>query len=650
MCSARRLFGGVFISITVRWLLALSCVTCAAFDRDEATDTFPYLVYTSGAVIYRVNMDGSGAATVLDNSGQDRLNKLGIDFDFHHGRLFWVDSTLLNIMSSNLDGSGVQTVASTGFLTLERLAYDWITDKIYWSDFGAAEIGIVDLQSGTRIVLIVTGQQRLSRPRALALDPSTRNMYWADWLEETGAALIERASMDGQNRRVIVNSSISRPYDLAIDIDTQTLYFIDGYFDRLESVNVDGTGRQILQSFRVNIVPYSLVFCGSSLYWTERLDRLISTLRLEDNHLSNVTVTDVRPAGLTLIAAERQPLESVWNPCNRTTNRCSHICLLSSSDTRGFSCACEEGIELDQDNLTCKVSTPAPTSTVLTSSTGASSTAVLLLPSSPEPSASPKMCPCMNGGVCSSLSGSQVRCLCPSNFTGEFCEKHINNTGVCELAMGRTCKNGATCVNIGVYEYRCKCPPEYEGRYCGKRSNYGICNVTKPCQNRGVCTNLKEDGGYWCKCQSGFTGVNCTVGHVKGDSAITPSIFVGVIAGFALVVGVLVLVLICVFAMFKKQKDKNKSFDSANVSRSNSPIIKKRSQQRSEETPSSTDTVSHDYWSIAASLSRLPPHITHGQSNIYTQIPQRGVPPDLGKYAKAKSYSELSRESRVLTV
>ena len=134
--------------------------------------------------------------------------------------------------------------------------------------------------------------------------------------------------MDGQNRRVIVNSSISRPYDLAIDIDTQTLYFIDGYFDRLESVNVDGTGRQILQSFRVNIVPYSLVFCGSSLYWTERLDRLISTLRLEDNHLSNVTVTDVRPAGLTLIAAERQPLESGFTLDLACINSCTRTCTM----------------------------------------------------------------------------------------------------------------------------------------------------------------------------------------------------------------------------------------------------------------------------------------------------------------------------------
>ena len=56
------------------------------------------------------------------------------------------------------------------------------------------------------------------------------------------------------------------------------------------------------------------------------------------------------------------------------------------------------------------------------------------------------------------------------------------------------------------------------------------------------------------------------------------------------------------------------------ASRSNSPMIKKRSQQRCEETPSSTDTASHDYWSITASLNRLHPPIAHGQSNLYTQV------------------------------
>ena len=40
------------------------------------------------------------------------------------------------------------------------------------------------------------------------------------------------------------------------------------------------------------------------------------------------------------------------NPCS--ASGCSHICILSSYDVRGFTCACEEGVELLEDQLTCK--------------------------------------------------------------------------------------------------------------------------------------------------------------------------------------------------------------------------------------------------------------------------------------------------------
>jgi low density lipoprotein-related protein 2 len=291
----------------------------------------------------------------------DRPNKLGIDFDYNHGRLFWVDSTQLNVMSSALDGSQVQTVASSGFQTVERVAYDWITQKVYWSDYGAAKIGIVDLRSGIWKVLIVTGQKQHSRPRALELDPLRRNMYWVDWLEDRQNAVIERASMDGQNRQIIVPTSLAMPYGITLDIASEKLYFIDSYHKRIESVNTDGTGRQQLHLFRTDIVAYSLVFHNGFLYWTDRLSQAISRLQIEGGAVNNVTIADVRPTGLTLIAPQRQP--QVDNPCS--TSGCSDICILSSSDVRGFTCACAEGVDLLEDTLTCTGSSPVSPSTTI---------------------------------------------------------------------------------------------------------------------------------------------------------------------------------------------------------------------------------------------------------------------------------------------
>ena len=85
-----------------------------------------------------------------------------------------------------------------------------------------------------------------------------------------------------------------------------------------------------------------------------------------------------------------------------------------------------------------------------------------------------------------------------------------------ELFIGAYCTQQRSSAIADVLQYTCTCTYNVQVLCTAYFSFSGICNVTKPCQNRGVCTNLKEDGGYWCKCQSGFTGVNCTVGHVKG--------------------------------------------------------------------------------------------------------------------------------------
>ena len=58
----------------------------------------------------------------------------------------------------------------------------------------------------------------------------------------------------------------------------------------------------------------------------------------------------------------------------------------------------------------------------------------------------------------------------------------------------------------------CTCAGNFNTYYIIYLFCSGLCNVTMPCQNNGVCTNLKsEDGGYWCKCRPGYTGINCTI-------------------------------------------------------------------------------------------------------------------------------------------
>lgn len=99
-------------------------------------------------------------------------------------------------------------------------------------------------------------------------------MYWTD----TGSPpKIERASMDGSSRIVIHGSSLSAPYGLTLDINTQTLYWMDYSRNVLEKSDVDGTNRMTLTS-RMILDPYFLSYYDGNLYWGDwSYNRLLTT-------------------------------------------------------------------------------------------------------------------------------------------------------------------------------------------------------------------------------------------------------------------------------------------------------------------------------------------------------------------------------------
>ena len=55
------------------------------------------------------------------------------------------------------------------------LAWDWVNEKLYWTDFGKDTIEVFDLATGQRMILIHTSQTTQDTiPRGLVVDPVTR--------------------------------------------------------------------------------------------------------------------------------------------------------------------------------------------------------------------------------------------------------------------------------------------------------------------------------------------------------------------------------------------------------------------------------------------------------------------------------------------
>lgn len=74
-------------------------------------------------------------------------------------------------------------------------------------------------------------------------------MYWTDWEEdpkESKRGKIERAWMDGSNRNVFLTSkTVLWPNGLSLDIPQGILYWVDAYYDRIEMVYLNSSGRKV---------------------------------------------------------------------------------------------------------------------------------------------------------------------------------------------------------------------------------------------------------------------------------------------------------------------------------------------------------------------------------------------------------------------
>ena len=99
-------------------------------------------------------------------------------------------------------------------------------------------------------------------------------MYWTDW---GTPATIERATMDGGDRKVLHNTNLVWPNGLTIDYATEILYWLDGSLDRLECSKTDGSGRTLLSTNHI-YHPFSITFYDGDLFWSDwQIDAILTT-------------------------------------------------------------------------------------------------------------------------------------------------------------------------------------------------------------------------------------------------------------------------------------------------------------------------------------------------------------------------------------
>lgn len=294
---------------------------------------------------------------------KDLVEGSALDIDHARQLVCWTDQGLESIecqpthpTATSAGGGGAAaaaaaaphkfTVVSSGLGKPEGLAIDWYTGNVYWTDGETDRIEVAQLEAsagaarGHRKVLFWSD---LDQPRAIALVPHRRLMLWSDWGE---TPKIERASMDGDagSRTVLVRENIFWPNGLAVDLAAELVYWVDGHYQFLDVMRLDGSERRTV--VRNVPYPYSVTKLAHTLYWTNWHVGSIQSFDLLTNETHELIDTVEGPLAVHAWDARLQPPPLQPPPCAHANGNCSHLCLLSAVAAAGYTCACPTGVAL----------------------------------------------------------------------------------------------------------------------------------------------------------------------------------------------------------------------------------------------------------------------------------------------------------------
>uniref|UniRef100_A0A8C2PY60 Low density lipoprotein receptor-related protein 6 n=1 Tax=Cyprinus carpio TaxID=7962 RepID=A0A8C2PY60_CYPCA len=307
----------------------------------------PLLLYANRRDLRLVDAArGRGNATVVVSGLEDAA---AVDYVYEQGLIYWSDVSEEAIKRTLFNGSapgGVQNTVVSGLASPDGLACDWMGNKLYWTDSETNRIEVSELDGTHRKVLF---WQDLDQPRAIALDPARGYMYWTDWGE---IPKIERAGMDGTHRSVIIDSEIYWPNGLTLDYELQKLYWADAKFSFIHRSDLDGSRREVVVKGSLPH-PFALTLDEDTLFWTDWNTHSIHACLKHTGENSHEIHTNIfSPMDIHVYSQERQPL-GVTIPCALKNGGCSHLCLLSPVKPY-YQCACPTGVQLLDDNKTCR--------------------------------------------------------------------------------------------------------------------------------------------------------------------------------------------------------------------------------------------------------------------------------------------------------
>jgi len=272
--------------------------------------------------------------------------------DFYHPEkyIFWVDSEDASISRIKTDTTHYEKIV-TGLKSIEGIAVDWIAQNIYWIDSFYEVIEVARLNGEHRCV-IISGD--MGKPQSILVYPIKGYLFWTD---VESRVKIERAFLDGSDRMVIFNESNEYIInDLAIDFETDKLYFCDSRLNRIERMNLDGSDKEIILIDEKMIgSPIALTIYMGQIYWADTNYKRGSIVKLindtESGNLTSQVIRSYLGDGVKDIEVFHSRQINENNPCSKNNGNCQDLCFYISESS--YRCDCAHGYLSPSDNRSC---------------------------------------------------------------------------------------------------------------------------------------------------------------------------------------------------------------------------------------------------------------------------------------------------------
>ncbi|VDI55163.1 low-density lipoprotein receptor-related protein 4, partial [Mytilus galloprovincialis] len=255
---------------------------------------------------------------------------------------------LSDITSKRNVYSYIGTSSSVG-----HVAVDWLSGNVYWCDGTFGWIGMLPLPASVERASIndkfkVVVDKYLDIPAGIAVEPSHQWIFWTDIGKQPK---IERSSLEGKERNVLVLHGLILPVSITVDTTNNRIYWTDPIRGTIESCDFYGNNRKVLRT-DINAQYYGIEVYKNFVFVSETSKNEMLVFSDTDGR----QVSDPYGPGVKVLSIGYYTNENqVVNNAACATKGCEHICIIGSDSAA--TCTCQDGYTLQTNGLQCAAET-----------------------------------------------------------------------------------------------------------------------------------------------------------------------------------------------------------------------------------------------------------------------------------------------------